>query len=86
MTISKPMKTSLPEKKQDFTLSLGTGIRVSECVGLDLNDVNFRENSIRIIRKGGNESILYFGSEAEKTLWDYIEGPRVTSAAQAASG
>ena len=69
-----------------ITLFLGTGVRVSECVGLDLKDVNFRENSIRIIRKGGNESILYFGSEVEKALLDYIEGPRVTAAAQAASG
>lgn len=78
----------LTGKKRDFflktkirdiaivTLFLGTGIRVSECVGLDITDVNFRENSIRIIRKGGNESILYFGTEVEKALWDYITGPR----------
>lgn len=91
-------ENQLTGKKRDFflktkirdiaiiTLFLGTGIRVSECVGLDLNDVNFRENSIRIIRKGGNESILYFGSEVEKALLDYIEGPRVTVAAQAAPG
>lgn len=44
-------------------LFLGTGIRVSECVSLDVNDVNFRENNIRIIRKGGNESVLYFGAD-----------------------
>lgn len=91
-------ENQLTGKKRDFflktkirdiaiiTLFLGTGIRVSECVGLDLNDVNFRENSIRIIRKGGNESILYFGSEVEKALLDYIEGPRVTAVAQAAPG
>lgn len=91
-------ENQLTGKKRDFflktkirdiaiiTLFLGTGIRVSECVGLDLNDVNFRENSIRIIRKGGNESVLYFGSEVEKALLDYIEGPRVTVAAQAAPG
>lgn len=66
-----------------ITLFLGTGIRVSECVGLDLNDVNFRENSIRIIRKGGNESVLYFGVEVEKALLDYIEGPRTVIVKQA---
>ena len=78
----------LTGKKKDFfmktkirdiaiiTLFLGTGIRVSECVGLDITDINFRENSIRIVRKGGNESILYFGDEVEKALLDYIEGPR----------
>lgn len=48
-----------------------------------MNDVNFRENSIRIIRKGGNESVLYFGAEVEKALLDYIEGPRTVLAKQA---
>lgn len=88
----------LTGKKKDFflktkvrdiaivTLFLGTGIRVSECVGLDINDVNFRENSIRIIRKGGNEAVLYFGEEVEKALLDYIEGPRAGIAAQALPG
>ena len=88
----------LTGKKRDFflrtkvrdiaivTLFLGTGIRVSECVGLDLNDVNFRENSIRIVRKGGNEAVLYFGEEVEKALFDYIEGPRAAIAAQALPG
>lgn len=55
------------------TLLLGTGIRVSECVGLDIGDVDFRNNGIRIIRKGGSESIVYFGDEVEKALKDYIE-------------
>ena len=48
-----------------------------------MNDVNFRENSIRIIRKGGNESVLYFGAEVEKALLDYIEGPRTVIVKQA---
>lgn len=88
----------LSGKKKDFflktkvrdiaivTLFLGTGIRVSECVGLDLNDINFRENSIRIIRKGGNEAILYFGDEVEKALKNYIDGPRAQIALQALPG
>ncbi len=69
-----------------ITLFLGTGIRVSECVGLDVTDVNFRENSIRIIRKGGNESILYFGAEVENTLLAYINGPRALIASKALPG
>lgn len=55
------------------TLLLGTGIRVSECVGLDVDDVDFRNNGIRIIRKGGSESVVYFGDEVEKALLDYLE-------------
>ena len=68
-----------------ITLFLGTGIRVSECVGLDITDINFRENSIRIRRKGGNEAILYFGSEVECALLDYINGPRKQTALSAQS-
>lgn len=56
-----------------LTLLLGTGIRVSECVGLDLDDVDFRNNGIRIIRKGGFESVVYFGEEVETALQDYLE-------------
>lgn len=56
-----------------ITLLLGTGIRVSECVGLDLNDVDFKNNSIKVTRKGGNQMYVYFGSEVELALYDYIE-------------
>lgn len=62
-------------KKRDLallTLLLGTGIRVSECVGLDLQDVDFRNNGIKVHRKGGYESIVYFGEEVEDALRDYI--------------
>ena len=52
---------------------LGTGIRVSECVGLDIDDVDFKNNGIKIHRKGGYESIVYFGEEVEKALADYMQ-------------
>ena len=56
-----------------LTLLLGTGIRVSECVGLDINDVDFRNNGIKIRRKGGYETVVYFGGEVEEALGDYLE-------------
>ncbi len=55
-----------------LTLLLGTGIRVSECVGLDLNDVDFKNNGIKIRRKGGYETVVYFGEEVEGALLDYF--------------
>lgn len=55
------------------TLLLGTGVRVSECVGLNISDVDFKNNGIRILRKGGNEMIVYFGDEVEAALKDYLE-------------
>uniref|UniRef100_I5AQV2 Site-specific recombinase XerD n=1 Tax=Eubacterium cellulosolvens (strain ATCC 43171 / JCM 9499 / 6) TaxID=633697 RepID=I5AQV2_EUBC6 len=59
-----------------ITLLLGTGIRVSECVGLDLEDVDFRNNGIKVFRKGGNEMMVYFGGEVESALKAYIETER----------
>lgn len=56
-----------------LTLLLGTGIRVSECVGLDLKDVNFDVGGIKIRRKGGYEAVVYFGDEVETALLDYLE-------------
>lgn len=56
-----------------LTLLLGTGIRVSECVGLDLNDVDFENNGIKIRRKGGYEAVVYFGDEVEQALREYLE-------------
>lgn len=56
-----------------ITLLLGTGIRVSECVGLDIKDVDFKNNGILIRRKGGYEAVVYFGEEVEKALLEYLE-------------
>ncbi|MEY8516104.1 tyrosine-type recombinase/integrase [Lachnospiraceae bacterium 29-84] len=57
-------------------LLLGTGIRVSECVGLDLSDVSFKNHGLRVVRKGGNESTVYFGEEVAGALFDYLEMER----------
>lgn len=56
-----------------MTLLLGTGIRVSECVGLNIHDVNFDNGGIKIRRKGGYEAVIYFGDEVETALLDYME-------------
>lgn len=55
-----------------LTLLLGTGIRVSECVGLDIDDVDFKNGGIHIHRKGGKEVTVYFGAEVEDALNDYL--------------
>ena len=87
---------SLTEKQKAFhnrtrirdlallTLLLGTGIRVSECVGLNLDDVDFKNGGIHIHRKGGKEVTIYFGSEVEDALLDYLD-ERKTIATQPGS-
>ena len=63
-----------------MTLLLGTGIRVSECVGLDMEDVDFRNNGIKIHRKGGAEVVVYFGEEVRTALLDYmVERQKITA-------
>ncbi len=59
-----------------LTLLLGTGIRVSECVGLDLNDVDFDNLAVKVYRKGGYEDVVYFGEEVEAALLSYLEERR----------
>lgn len=56
-----------------FTLLLGTGIRVSECVGLDIDDIDFKNDRIKIIRKGQKEDYVYFGEEVEIALRNYLD-------------
>ena len=56
-----------------LTLLLGTGIRVSECVGLDIQDVNLMEMGIKVRRKGGYEDNVYFGDEVCNALELYLE-------------
>lgn len=63
-----------------LTLLLGTGIRVSECVGLDINDVDFKNGCIRVIRKGGYEDTVYFGDEVKDALLSYISERKTISA------
>lgn len=63
-------------KKRDLallTLLLGTGIRVSECVGLDLDDIDFKNNGIKVHRKGGTEVMVYFSDEVMSALNGYLE-------------
>ena len=53
-------------------LFLGTGIRVSECVGLDITDLDFELNAFLVTRKGGNQTILYFSEQVADALTDYL--------------
>ena len=62
-------------RERDFaiiTLFLGTGIRISECVGLNIDDINFKENAFRITRKGGNKAVLYFNDEVKEALIQWL--------------
>lgn len=62
-------------RKRDYAilmLFLGTGIRVSECVGIDITDLDFSNNAVLVTRKGGNQVILYYPDEVREALKDYL--------------
>lgn len=63
-------------RKRDLALVmslLGTGMRISECIGLDISKVDFDNASFSIVRKGGKESFVYFNYEVMEALLDYLE-------------
>lgn len=59
-----------------MTLLLGTGIRISECVGIDITDIDFHASAIKIHRKGGKETFIYYGDEVKTALENYINNSR----------
>ncbi len=54
-------------------LFLGTGIRNSELVGLNIDDINFEDLSFVVTRKGGNRTILYLSEEVAKAIQDWLD-------------
>lgn len=65
-------KTAIRDEAM-LALFLGTGIRISECVGLNKTDINFNDNSFVVTRKGGSTSILYFSEEVADALRKYMD-------------
>ena len=65
-------KKTLARDLAILTLFLGTGIRISELVGIDMDDINFTSNEFSIVRKGGKQDILVFGDEAREALLQYM--------------
>lgn len=62
--------------KAIITLLLGTGLRISECVSLNLKDISWKNRAMRVIRKGGNEETVYFNKDIEEAITDYIKYER----------
>ena len=63
-----------------LSLLLGTGMRISECVGIDINDLDLEETAVRIHRKGGKEEVVYFSDEVAGNMLPYLEERKNTVA------
>lgn len=55
-----------------ISLILGSGLRLSELVGLDLDDIDFSKYCARVIRKGNKEQFVYFSQIAMDDLQEYL--------------
>ena len=57
-------------------LLYATGIRVSELVGLDIDDVDRHRRVVRVLGKGSKERTVPYGTAAERALGDWLERGR----------
>ena len=55
-----------------LTLGVTTGLRVSAIVGINIDDIDFNNNTVRIIEKGNREKIVILGSKAIKDIKKWI--------------
>lgn len=56
-----------------MTTLLGTGMRVSELVGLNISDFDTTIGGFHVIRKGGDEDIATFGNTVETAINEYLD-------------
>ena len=71
------VETPLGQRNQALLEVLyGTGIRVSECVGLKLSSIDFSVGTILVLGKGRKERHVPFGEYAKTALERYIENGR----------
>ena len=57
-------------------LLYGTGARISETVGLDIDDLDLDESTVLLRGKGGKQRIVPLGSYAKASLADYLTASR----------
>ena len=68
-------------------LLYGTGVRVSELVGLDLADLNAGSRIVRVLGKGGKERVVPFGEVAADALRSWLSArPELAAAAGGGGG
>ena len=61
----------LPRDRAILELLYASGLRVSELTGLNLTDIDRKEQMLRVLGKGNKERIIPYGSKAEQALQGY---------------
>ena len=55
------------------TLFLNCGMRLSELVGININDIDFSDCKLNVIGKGNKERTIYLNKACMKAIADYLE-------------
>lgn len=55
------------------SLFLGTGIRISELVGINIHDMELENRRFIVTRKGGDRAVLYFSNEVAEAIQAYMD-------------
>lgn len=58
-------------------LFYASGLRLSELVSLDVDDVNLRDQLVRVLGKGGKERVIPFNQSASDAIRSYLKDHRV---------
>ncbi|MBI2910887.1 MAG: site-specific tyrosine recombinase XerD [Chloroflexi bacterium] len=77
--LQEPARVDTPEARRDeamFELLYATGMRVSELVSLNLNDLRLQEGHVRCIGKGNRERMINLHQRAVRTLRSYLRDSR----------
>ena len=66
-----------------FEVLYGAGLRISELVGLDVDDLDLEEGSVRVLGKGGKEREVPLGAFGRESVKAYLARARPTFASRA---
>lgn len=74
------VRTQFAERQQTrdaciVSLLLYTGMRISELVGINKQDIHKEDNSVTVIRKGGRKETLYYGDNTASSIETYLSDP-----------
>ncbi len=73
-TLLQSIDSSYPERDYCIiTLFLNCGMRLSELVGLNIDDINFKEEKMRVLGKGNKERIIYLNAACMQALEAYLQ-------------
>ena len=71
-----PLDSKSIRNRAIFELIYASGMRVSECISIKNNQINFETNELLITGKGNKERYTYFGQKANFYLTLYLHNAR----------